>query len=71
MSTPALCHAWRHATLHLMEGSLDPRWATVVRRRGELLGELEHRDKDGFARWIAAGAHDGSNPAYHIRGKEI
>jgi hypothetical protein len=39
-----------------------------VQRRVAALDELERRDPAGFARWLAAGATAGSNPAQYLRG---
>jgi hypothetical protein len=41
---------------------------TLVARREETLDELERRDPDGFARWLAAGPAAGSDPADFVRG---
>jgi hypothetical protein len=40
----------------------------IIRRRQETLDELERRDPDGFARWLAAGPVAGSDPAAFVRG---
>jgi hypothetical protein len=40
----------------------------IIRRRQETLDELERRDPDGFARWLAAGAATDSDPATFVRG---
>ena len=40
----------------------------IIRRRQEMLDELERRDPDGFARWLAAGPAAGSDPATFVRG---
>jgi hypothetical protein len=42
--------------------------AAIVRRRQETLDELERRDPDGFARWLAGGPAPGSDPARFVRG---
>ena len=39
----------------------------VVRRRREVLDELERRDPDGVARWLADGGSTGSDPASYVR----
>lgn len=41
---------------------------TIVRRRAEVLIELERRDPAGFSRWLAAGASSDSDPAPFVRG---
>jgi hypothetical protein len=40
----------------------------IVRRRQDLLDELERRDPAGFARWMAAGPLPGSDPADYLHG---
>jgi hypothetical protein len=40
----------------------------VVRRRQEVLDELERRDPAGFARWLAAAAVTDSDPTTFVRG---
>jgi hypothetical protein len=40
----------------------------LVARREEALDELERRDPDGFARWLAAGPNRASDPADFVRG---
>ena len=47
---------------------LDPRArAAIVRRREAVLDELERRDPDGFARWLAAGPLSATDPARYLR----
>lgn len=41
---------------------------SIVRRRQELLDEMERRDRAGFARWLAAGPRPGSDPATFLHG---
>jgi hypothetical protein len=68
LTTPALGQEWLRTTAALT-GRLDP--ATrhlLVGRREEVLNELEHRDPDGFARWLAAGPAGSSDPADYVRG---
>jgi hypothetical protein len=40
----------------------------IIRRRQETLDELERRDPEGFARWLAAGPTTDSDPAAFVRG---
>jgi hypothetical protein len=40
----------------------------IIRRRQETLDELERRDPNGFARWLATGPLAGSDPAAFVRG---
>jgi hypothetical protein len=69
LPTAALGSEWLRTTSALA-GRLQPAArASIVRRRQETLDELERRDPVGFARWIAAGARPGSNPAQFVRGE--
>ncbi|MCV2489683.1 hypothetical protein OF117_09940 [Geodermatophilus sp. YIM 151500] len=70
LSTAALGEEWVHSTAALagpLESSVRQ---SVVRRRQEALDELERRDPDGFARWLAAGPESGSDPAAFVGGGE-
>jgi hypothetical protein len=40
---------------------------SLVRRRQETLDELERRDPEGFARWLASGAAVDSDPAAYVQ----
>ncbi|SDC45154.1 hypothetical protein SAMN05660690_1491 [Geodermatophilus telluris] len=63
LSTVALGREWLGTTAALA-GRLDPAARqAVVRRRQETLDELERRDPEGFARWLAEGPLPGSDPA--------
>ncbi|SFP19298.1 hypothetical protein SAMN05660464_2421 [Geodermatophilus dictyosporus] len=63
LSTVALGREWLSTTAALA-GRLDPAARqAVVRRRQETLDELERRDPEGFARWLAEGPLPGSDPA--------
>jgi len=66
LSTRALGEEWLRTTAALA-GRLSPvARASLVGRREETLDELERRDPDGFARWLANGP--GSDPAEYVRG---
>jgi hypothetical protein len=68
LSTRALGDEWMHTTAALA-GRLSPATrAALARRREETLDELELRDPEGFARWLAAGPAAGSDPADYVRG---
>jgi hypothetical protein len=59
---------WSRTTAALAS-CLDPAARqAVVRRRQEVLDELERRDPAGFSRWLAAGAAEDSDPATFVRG---
>jgi hypothetical protein len=68
LTTRALGDEWIRTTAALA-GRLTPDARTaLVRRREEALDELERRDPEGFARWLAAGPVRGSDPADFVRG---
>jgi hypothetical protein len=68
LPTAALGHEWLRTTAALA-GRLEPvARESIVRRRQEALDELERRDADGFARWLAAGPAPGSDPADFVHG---
>lgn len=66
LDAAALGQEWLR-TSAVLTGRLDPvvRRA-IVARRAAVLDELERRDPEGFARWLAAGPAP-SNPADHVR----
>jgi hypothetical protein len=67
LTTRALGREWVR-TAAALAGRLEPVVrATLVRRREDALDELERRDPDGFARWMAAGPVPGSDPADWMR----
>jgi hypothetical protein len=68
LPTAALGREWLRTTAALA-GRLEPAAReSIVRRRQEALDELERRDADGFARWLAAGPVPGSDPAEYVHG---
>ena len=71
LTTPALGHEWLTTTAALA-GRLDPAARqSLVGRRGETLDELERRDPDGFARWLADGPAQGSDPSDFVHGGPV
>ena len=71
LSTAALGQEWLLTTAALA-GRLAPATRqSIVTRREETLDELERRDPDGFARWLAAGPALGSDPAQYVRGGPV
>jgi hypothetical protein len=68
LSTESLGREWLLSTSVL--GSLVDVGTrqSIVRRRQELLDELERRDPAGFARWLAGGPRPGSDPATYLHG---
>ena len=68
LTTAALGREWLRST-RALAGRLAPvERQALVGRRQETLDELERRDPDGFARWLAAGPAPGSDPAAYVRG---
>ncbi|WP_448625596.1 hypothetical protein [Geodermatophilus sp. URMC 64] len=68
LPTAALGREWVRTTAALA-GWLEPAAReSLVRRRQEALDELERRDPEGFASWLADGPQPGSDPAEYVRG---
>ena len=57
-----LCLAWRQSFVRLEGCTSGPTHLDVVRRREEYLDELQRRNPDGFAAWLASGARAAGNP---------
>ena len=71
LSTSALGHEWLTTTA-AMVGPLEPAARQfLVGRREETLDELERRDPEGFARWLAVGPTRGSDPSEYVRGGPV
>lgn len=68
LPTSALGREWLRSATALTTRLQPAARAAVVRRRQETLDELERRDPDGFARWLAGGPSQGSDPAQFVRG---
>ncbi|MGY1710168.1 hypothetical protein ACI8AC_11730 [Geodermatophilus sp. SYSU D00758] len=67
LPTEELGREWTRTTAALA-GHLDVGTRQrLVARRQETLDEMERRDPDGFARWLAATPLPGSDPAGHLR----
>jgi hypothetical protein len=63
LSSRSLGEEWLRTTA-LLDASPDPLTReAVAARRGSVLDELERRDPEGVARWLAQGTDRGSNPA--------
>jgi hypothetical protein len=62
LPTVGLAREWSESTAALA-ASPDPKaWQALVRRRHEVLDEMELRDPRGVARWLAMGAAADSSP---------
>jgi hypothetical protein len=71
VSTPALGRDWIR-TAAALGGRLSPvEREALVRRREEILDELERRDPAGFARWLAEGPALGTDPAGYVHGRPV
>jgi hypothetical protein len=66
LPTSALGSEWLRTTATLACRLEQAARQAIIRRRQEILDELEGRDPAGFARWLAAGA--ASDPATFVRG---
>jgi hypothetical protein len=63
LSTTALGAEWLRTSSALTQPIGPAVRQSLALRRQEALDELERRDPDGFARWLAAGPQPGSDPA--------
>jgi hypothetical protein len=68
LTTRAIGDEWLRTTAALSGRLPSAARAALVLRREEILDELERRDPDGFAVWLAAGPTRGSDPADYVRG---
>jgi hypothetical protein len=71
LATPALGQDWLDTTAALA-GPLSPaERESLVHRREQVLDELERRDPEGFAHWLAVGPTRGGDPADYVRGGPV
>ena len=68
MSVQALGEEWVHTSAALAVSRDPVVRQELVRRRHEVLDELERRDPAGFARWLDRGATVDSDPAEYVSG---
>ena len=68
LTVPELGQEWLRSSAALARTSGASARQELVRRRQEALDELERRDPDGFARWLAGGATVDSDPAEYVSG---
>lgn len=66
VSTEQLCRAWRYSSATLHRNTTVTERTTAAATRAEYLNELERRDPDGFAAWLATGPRPGGDPARYI-----
>jgi hypothetical protein len=67
LGTSDLGNEWLRTTSALASPVEPATRQQIIERRQETLDELERRDPAGFARWLAAGAAGGSDPATFVR----
>lgn len=67
LSTCALTREWADTTAGLRSQQDPAARCALVRRRQEVLDELERRDPAGFARWLADGAVEHADPSSYLR----
>ena len=67
LSSRSLGEEWLRTTA-LLDAAPEPLTReAVAARRAAVLDELERRDPEGLARWLALGPEQGSNPAEFLR----
>ena len=66
LSVPALGREWVRTSAALARTQAPAARQELVLRRQQALDELERRDPQGFARWLAAGATVDSDPAEYV-----
>ncbi|RBY77900.1 hypothetical protein DQ239_09265 [Blastococcus sp. TF02-09] len=67
LSTRSLGEEWLRTTA-LLDAAPEPlTQEAVAARRASVLDELERRDPEGIARWLALGTERGGNPAEFLR----
>lgn len=66
MSNAQLCRAWRTSFSALQRSEYADEREQLAAARASYLDELEHRDPEGFARWIADGARAASDPERYL-----
>ena len=62
----AVCLAWRTSYLALQRLSSSASRLRLVQRRQHCLDELERRNPNGFAAWLASGARAAGDPSKYI-----
>ncbi|MCF6745410.1 hypothetical protein E9529_14260 [Blastococcus sp. KM273128] len=67
-STATLGEEWRRTGAELQRPLAPAARQRLVARRAQVLDELERRDPDGFARWLAAGPLGSADPTGFVRG---
>jgi hypothetical protein len=71
LPTIALGREWSRTSAALRSRPEPATWQAFVRRRQDVLGELERRDPVGFARWLRTAPDGDNDPAGFVRGGRI
>ena len=67
LSTPQLCALWRKSSAGLRGAHTPAAKAQVVAARAALLDELELREPETMAAWLASGLEPDGPAAYLVR----
>ena len=66
MLTTQLCGVWQRSYWLLLDLPPGPSRDEVVRIRGQVLDELEHRDPTGFSRWLQTEPRACNHPGKYL-----
>jgi hypothetical protein len=66
LTTSELCALWRKSSAGLRAAPTTAARLEVVAARAELLDELERREPEAMAEWIAAGALEPEGPSVYL-----
>lgn len=69
LSDDGLCMAWRASISALERANSPSQRLRVVQERGAYLDELERRNAQGLAAWLASGARAAGDPSRFVRGQ--
>ena len=61
-----LCHGWRASYVALQQRLSPVQTIAIVEERRKYLDELERRNANGFAAWLASGARAAGNPLPYL-----
>jgi hypothetical protein len=66
-----LCHGWRASYVALQQRLSPVQVNAIVEERRSYLDELERRNANGFAAWLASGARAAGNPLPYLVGSRV
>ena len=66
LPTPELCALWRKSSAGLRAATTSAARVAVVRARAALLDELERREPEAMAQWLATGAREPEGPSVYL-----